>query len=1181
MGMRVKPATSVALFLMFLLLGQAMTAHLNQIPSNHVEEALDSPNIVMASNNSGSNNSSGNNSNPANDSHCITVSNFTMSSTYYVTVDLVNICSGAIQYPGVNASASHNGVSGFSNYTNWFYMIGGNDTYNLSWQLSFDQTVINGTLITLDFEADVLHCGANNSWSHECPNSTLSHQFMFISSNSGGNNTGGNTGSNQTGGNNTSGNNSGGNNSSNDSDGDGIADYHDDCPNGTSSWISNASTDYDSDGCEDANEDIDDDNDGINDANDTCSVGSLGWISSSSTDHDSDGCRDSTEDIDDDNDGISDSNDSCPRGITGWTSTNATDADSNGCRDADEDVSLSIDYYSSNVSYQTSTWTYNYTVSNYQGYVYWNATEESGIVYSSWNTYINSNSYHSSSLNSFNESGNFTICAWVYSSGSNNNGSGNTSNLISDCLDITVIIPPATISIDSSFSSTTYLNSYWNFNYSVSNYQGYVYWNATDENGNLYSSWTTYVYSNSYQSGSSSTIYQNGNYTICASIQNQNTTSNGTNTQVYTSDCSTITVDMPPPSITINQGNNSNLSNSTSYTSVVWSFNYSVSNYQGYVYWTATDENGNIFDSWNTYVYPNYSPSTSYEFTQNGNYSICASVLSNNNGSSSSANQSFDCVTIAIYIPPPTISIDESANTNSINGSSIYSSWSFTYSVSHYSGMISWNASSETGSIYSSWNSYAYSNSYLSSSIVQIYQSGNYTVCASITIQSNNGLGNNSNNSMSNASSGSFYLVYDCMNIMVSLPPPLVNIVYSNHIEYDDEGYSNHSWSNASSNNSEWVYSVWEFNYSVSNYYGSIYWNATDESGQLYSTWTTYSSYYYSQSESQSSFSQSGNYTICASIHDPNHDIQSFDCVVISVYIPPPPPEPIYCGDTTTIAFTNMSAGYTVNQSITVTLMIQCGFGEDSFEVGIVLASAEWNQSWDEELEVLFATMPYEIVYTIDETILPGDYIIRTYLGNDWTDFTWNFTIYGDGDNDGINDQFDNCINIANLNQADMDNDGVGDSCDEDIDGDGVLNTNDDLPNDTNESMDTDGDGIGNNADTDDDGDGMADSDDAFPLDSSEQADLDGDGVGDNLDADDDADGITDVTDNCPLIANSDQADLDGDGIGTVCDGVELTVDGNGTISGDGNAIPSIGMIGTAVAISAGFFIAIRREDEE
>ena len=56
---------------------------------------------------------------------------------------------------------------------------------------------------------------------------------------------------------------------------------------------------------------------------------------------------------------------------------------------------------------------------------------------------------------------------------------------------------------------------------------------------------------------------------------------------------------------------------------------------------------------------------------------------------------------------------------------------------------------------------------------------------------------------------------------------------------------------------------------------------------------------------------------------------------------------------------------------------------------------------------------------------------------------------------------------------------------------------------------------------------------------------------------------------------------MDGDGVGTACDGMELGVDENGTITDGGDPIPSIGMIGTAVAISAGFFIALRREDEE
>ena len=57
--------------------------------------------------------------------------------------------------------------------------------------------------------------------------------------------------------------------------------------------------------------------------------------------------------------------------------------------------------------------------------------------------------------------------------------------------------------------------------------------------------------------------------------------------------------------------------------------------------------------------------------------------------------------------------------------------------------------------------------------------------------------------------------------------------------------------------------------------------------------------------------------------------------------------------------------------------------------------------------------------------------------------------------------------------------------------------------------------------------------------------------------------------------------EVDGDGIGSECDGMELSIGGNGTIEADGDSIPSIGMVGTVVAISAGFFLAIRREDEE
>ena len=88
-----------------------------------------------------------------------------------------------------------------------------------------------------------------------------------------------------------------------------------------------------------------------------------------------------------------------------------------------------------------------------------------------------------------------------------------------------------------------------------------------------------------------------------------------------------------------------------------------------------------------------------------------------------------------------------------------------------------------------------------------------------------------------------------------------------------------------------------------------------------------------------------------------------------------------------------------------------------------------------------------------------------------------------DADGDGSVDSVDNCPNIANSNQLDTDQDGKGDACDNDDDGDGVIDAFDAFPLDANETKDTDGDGIGNNADTDDDGDGVPDGEDAFPLD--------------------------------------------------------------------------------------------------
>ncbi len=65
----------------------------------------------------------------------------------------------------------------------------------------------------------------------------------------------------------------------------------------------------------------------------------------------------------------------------------------------------------------------------------------------------------------------------------------------------------------------------------------------------------------------------------------------------------------------------------------------------------------------------------------------------------------------------------------------------------------------------------------------------------------------------------------------------------------------------------------------------------------------------------------------------------------------------------------------------------------------------------------------------------------------------------------------------ANITEPDLDCDGIIDSLDPDIDGDGVPNEEDAFPRDKTESVDTDGDGIGNNADLDDDNDGYSDAD--------------------------------------------------------------------------------------------------------
>ena len=113
------------------------------------------------------------------DSHCLIVNNFTMNTTYFITLDLTNTCTKDLQYPGVISSVDNNLVTGLPNYNEWFYMIFPETSYNMSWQLTVNETISNGTLITLLFNATILNCGPEGDW-HDCPTSTLEHTFTVI-----------------------------------------------------------------------------------------------------------------------------------------------------------------------------------------------------------------------------------------------------------------------------------------------------------------------------------------------------------------------------------------------------------------------------------------------------------------------------------------------------------------------------------------------------------------------------------------------------------------------------------------------------------------------------------------------------------------------------------------------------------------------------------------------------------------------------------------------------------------------------------------------------------------------------------------------------------------------------------------------------------------------------------------
>jgi subtilisin family serine protease len=176
-----------------------------------------------------------------------------------------------------------------------------------------------------------------------------------------------------------------------------------------------------------------------------------------------------------------------------------------------------------------------------------------------------------------------------------------------------------------------------------------------------------------------------------------------------------------------------------------------------------------------------------------------------------------------------------------------------------------------------------------------------------------------------------------------------------------------------------------------------------------------------------------------------------------------------------------------------------------------------------------------------------------------------------DIDNDGIKNSQDNCPNDANTNQADLDNDNIGNVCD-DVN---IVNTNTIMQSDSiltgdlivqDDSVLTiqsgklgidlsnykilvkSGSGILIKAGSaitvpdlvlDDDNDGVPNgADNCIVTSNPGQEDTDSNGIGDacNNAQDSDGDEWANGLDNCPDDSNPDQSDLDGDQIGDVCD---------------------------------------------
>ncbi|MEM9001795.1 MAG: thrombospondin type 3 repeat-containing protein [Bacteroidota bacterium] len=180
------------------------------------------------------------------------------------------------------------------------------------------------------------------------------------------------------------------------------------------------------------------------------------------------------------------------------------------------------------------------------------------------------------------------------------------------------------------------------------------------------------------------------------------------------------------------------------------------------------------------------------------------------------------------------------------------------------------------------------------------------------------------------------------------------------------------------------------------------------------------------------------------------------------------------------------------------------------YSYDFVLNAAQGETDLTGESNVLFRIVFESDPFVNQEGAIVDDFVVVGVTDDD------------DDDDDSILDINDNCPLIANIDQEDNENDGIGDICDSDDDNDNILDFEDNCPLTAN----------------------------------SDQSDFDGDGIGDACDDDVDNDGVPNAVDLCSNTPLGSTVDVDGCEVFSLpADNFALLATGESCISNDNGSI--------------------------